>query len=54
MSLTKPRIMKCTVGNKSLSFVSRIGNRVIFSLASEHKKSKLFRMELIFSCPIVG
>lgn len=56
-SLQKPLIKNfdflCTVGNKS-SFVSETSKRSRFGLISEHKKSKFFRIELMFSCAIMG
>ena len=54
MGLQKPLIKICDVRNESSSFVSEASNRSRFWLISEHKKSNLFRIELMFYCPIIG
>ena len=54
MGLQKPLIKLCDVRNESSSFVSEASNRSRFWLISEHKKSNLFRIELMFYCPIIG
>ena len=50
----KPLIKNCAVGNELSNFVSEASNRWRFGLISEYKKTNLFRIELMFSCPIIG
>ena len=51
--MQKPVIKNCAVGNESWNFFSETSNRSRFGLISEHKKSKLFWIELMFSYAIV-
>ena len=56
-TLKKPsliRVKNCAVGNESSSFVSEKNNMSRLGLISDHKKSNLFRLELMLSSPIVG
>ena len=47
-------IKNCAVGNEPSSFVCETSNMSRLGLISEHKKSNLFQIELMFSCPIIG